>query len=375
MYKTRYILFALTAMVLFIMSCSGDDIIGESNHNDTCIETLSKEDVFNLLFQIGIDEDLCSEIHTIVEQEVKLGNDENLVIRNVLVDNQVSRSKNPSILRERLLALSKKTRSNSSSCNSNLIENLKNSNVLIYWPYSEDWDGKELPTLVVAPENEDVEECQGWILVNEFGEMKTYPRIIDEDYAMKHPVWIIKNAKEVNNDWEYSVAPLLTRSTSSTDQNTPHPWQVMKMRVTHQYDTWIAGGSEIDIQVAYPVLTGYVTGLTKYRINFTRKEINDESWKSLTDIYLNTNWRPEQINNFLVISESDGGKKTIEIPVSVKYRDPEKRLEFDASTKIEIKNLDEEIAQLCIDRDFMLTKDTLYFDNKNVSMLMPIQNK
>ena len=51
------------------------------------------------------------------------------------------------------------------------------------------------------------------------------------------------------------------------------------MRVTHQYDSWIAGGSEIDIQVAYPILDGYVAGTNRYRLNFTRKDIKNKKWK------------------------------------------------------------------------------------------------
>lgn len=374
MYKNKRILPILTTIVLFLISCNSDDLMIKSNYNDECNETLSKETVFKLLFQIGIDEDLCSEIHTLIEQEVKSGNDENIVFRDILAEKQTTRSNNTSILKNRLLALLEHTRATEASCSSNIIAQLEHSNIFIYWPYSEDWDGKELPTLVIAPEDEDVAVCQGWTLVNESNEIKAYPRIINEDYAMKHPVWVINQAKEDSNNWEYRVVPIQTRTTSSTVQNTSNPWQVTRMRVTHQYDSWIAGGSEIDIQVAYPILDGYVAGTNRYRLNFTRKDIKNKKWKSLTDIYLNTNWRPEQITNYLVISESDGGSK-VEIPASVKYNNKDNGVEFNASVKITIESHDERIAQSSIDRDFMLTKDTLSFDNGRVSMIMPIQNK
>ncbi len=263
---------------------------------------------------------------------------------------------------------------------------LINDNLQIYWPYSENWDGKTAPAIVYAPENINDLSATGYIPTGNGDELKTVT--VTESFCETYPVWIINESEtplsklpnfnkgeNISSDgicYPQSITTSDSPASYSSGQNTVNTWQVVSMQVKRQYDTWIAGGSEIVIQVAYPIMPGYAAGTSRYTIRFKRKDIKKKRWKTFSDVYLNTNWRPEQISNFLLITESDPDGRNIDIPVSLQYNNKETGISGSVSTTLRIRGNDEEIAHLPIDRDFMLLRNTLSFDEENVYISMPI---
>lgn len=361
----------LVAMTTFILcSCDNDETIVQEENCYQISGKISKEEFWGILKELYFDSDLCKEVHSSIQREVFEGNDENVMLKKMVTSNSI-KTNSPSVLKDRLTFFAKSSRGLEESKYANLLKDIENSNIEIYWPYSENWDGKELPTIVIAPDDEDVEVCDGWVISESNGRMQLSSLKVDERYAMCHPVWVIKEnlrPQEVNTFGSLiNINNLATRSTGS---NPVYPWKLTRMKVTHQYDTWIAGGSEIVINVVYPPLTGTVAATNRLRIVFTRKEINDETWKTLTNQFLNTNWTPDQINNFLHISEADDGGSISELTFKVQYTKDNKTV--DATAKINIGSRDEQIGQLVINRDFIKRCNTLPFDNENVFMEMPL---
>lgn len=264
---------------------------------------------------------------------------------------------------------------------------LINDNLQIYWPYSENWDGETAPAIVYAPENINDLSATGYIPTGNGNELKTVT--VTEDFCEKYPVWIINESEtplsklpnfnkgeNISSDgicYPQSITTSDYPVSYSSSQNTVNTWQAISMQVKRQYDTWTGGGSEIVIQVAYPIMPGYAAGASRYEIQFKRKDIKKKRWKTLSDVYLNTNWRPEQKNNFLLITESDPNGRNIDIPVSLQYSDKENGISGSVSTTLRMRGNDEEIARLSIDRDFMLQRDIMSFDEGNVSINMPIK--
>ena len=138
------------------------------------------------------------------------------------------------------------------------------------------------------------------------------------------------------------------------------------MKVTHQYDGVFNGGSEIDVQVVYPILSGYAAVTTRQRVNFSRKDIRKERWKDV-DILLNTNWREEQITNALIITEwDDGSPYTISPSVTYQLEDG---TQLTASLDITITDDDDMICQQPIDRAYAFQNSNYSFDGGRVSIV------
>ncbi len=75
-----------------------------------------------------------------------------------------------------------------------LITFLKDNNINMYWPYSQNWDGNEIPTITYQPFDND-EENEGFIFRS--SELKSastdiYEKVlVDDDYAWNKPTIII----------------------------------------------------------------------------------------------------------------------------------------------------------------------------------------
>ena len=66
-----------------------------------------------------------------------------------------------------------------------------NANILqIYWPFSENWDGKTKPVITFLPEDKAQATNKAYYM--EDGELKSVE--VDRNYAMSHPVWIINES-------------------------------------------------------------------------------------------------------------------------------------------------------------------------------------
>jgi len=368
----------ITATALLFVSCNNEESIDTPKLESA---SLSKSEVVDVLKNIDIDVVLAQEIHRFVTDAMTWGRDEKISFKNILSDKNPTRAAGPSIIKERLRILSSKRTQTRATGENNLNETdllsvLGNSDFIIYWPYSEDWDGKELPTLVAAPNDEDAQEAYGYKVCFENKKMFFEKTLVDEDYMMQHPVWVINEEKEDSDVIYLPTSDITVKEKSkpkyanTTSDDSIYVWKLNRMKVTHQYDGAFKGGSDIDIQVAYPALTGYVAMINKFRVNFSRKTIRKKRWKDINQI-LNYNWRKEQITNGLLISEYDpaGVEITIEMVLSKKN---ENGTSASVTAKFKIQNHDEQIAQTPLDRSYILRHDTLYFDRNRVTMVAPI---
>ena len=84
---------------------------------------------------------------------------------------------------------------------------LESSDVQIYWPYSENWDGESSPVFTFDP-GDDSEINVGYrVLKNEFGETSVEKIDVTEDYAEKNPVWVVNR----NSDCGFTSLEIMRR--------------------------------------------------------------------------------------------------------------------------------------------------------------------
>lgn len=80
------------------------------------------------------------------------------------------------------------------------LNSLQKSDIQIYWPYSEEWDGETFPIITFDP-GYGVEENYGYeIAYNEQGYKVVDSVLVNEDLAKKRPVWVINT----NDDSAYT---------------------------------------------------------------------------------------------------------------------------------------------------------------------------
>jgi hypothetical protein len=183
----------------------------------------------------------------------------------------------------------------------------------------------------------------------------------------KHPVWVITD-KEPDDGVIYLKSiesdKLITRATRQTG----YLWNLDSMQVTHQYDGVFSGASDIDIQIAYPVLPGYSGTVNKFRVSFPRKTIRKKKWKYI-NMPLNTDWTSNQITNGILVTESDPGDN-VNVTMSYAYQDGNNT--FSGNVVTTIGEDDEMIGQTSLARSYILSFGRYSFDSNHVNMVMPI---
>ncbi len=247
--------------------------------------------------------DVCNEIQKAVNVNITNGQDEVIRFKDIFSPTE-SKFKE---LKKIDFSFSKKINTKS---NENLISFLKENNVQIYWPYSELWNGEELPTLTYDPIfNDSVNIGYKW-------ENDTLKKVlVNDDYAYKHPVWIINI-----NETDYSNISIINKNEPNSKSDI-YQLAVGYVKATKQYDGLFEGGSEFK----FCLLGGNITMTSAesfsniVTINLTRKNIRKKQWVrfycELDDDWKKTNDDNEGARKFGII-EYD--KRTTDYTLSLK---------------------------------------------------------
>lgn len=96
------------------------------------------------------------------------------------------------------------------------LNSLSESDLQIYWPYSEDWDGEELPIVTFDPGYGSEYNYGYRISRDENGFHAVDSVYVDEKVAMEHPVWVINT----NDDALYTPLDLFSPAQSVAEEST-----------------------------------------------------------------------------------------------------------------------------------------------------------
>ena len=199
---------------------------------------------------------------------------------------------------------------------SGLIGELSASDLQIYWPYSEDWDGTTMPVITFCPEM-NLESNVGFMRETLPGGQTIIKEItVDEPYAMTHPVWVVgwnEDAGAMTPEMaaKLRAEPIATRATS--DFKT---LRLKEFKVHRQYDSWLAGGSEFFIKLGSlkAFTADIVSDLSKYTPEVTDLMIKVKRGQIGSVLRYNTvivsEWSEQLTECAFLINEDDGGKVT-----------------------------------------------------------------
>ena len=202
---------------------------------------------------------------------------------------------------------------------------LMESDMQIYWPYSEDWDGETFPIITFDP-GDGSEYNYGYQAVRgEDGSVGLQSVYVDEQVAMSRPVWVINNNDDshlvpVQSAFldEAGAAALMANEAASVqggEGDIPGDrLYIRSLKMLRNYDSWFGGASEFVIKC------GAVDGfratseedLSKYRPSVTdcvvvvkRRQLG---MSVPLGILLLTDYTPQMENIAFLVTEDDGGK-------------------------------------------------------------------
>ena len=339
----------LFCIAMFAGSCVNDNLAVDNvaDVNQTIDADNEITSLTDALTQVAHNREICAEVHMSVNQFRELGFDEYLPLNYIWDDDFIqTKAVNTDcpLLKEYLTAnwLEGVCRTKSEAVETEIV---------IYWPYSDNWDGSALPTITPSPEDPEQDWNYGYKLYyDKSGELRVDTVVVDDDYAYDNPVWIINYSEISYDDMKLIIENKLT--TKSTDAG--QIWSVVEATLSKQYDNIFQGGAEIEFHVGYPELQGYAKGESVLPVFFTRKEIRHGTPKVIERGILNSDWIEAELTNLLVIVEHDNGDpKTITASTGFTY--PETGITNTVTSSVTITDKDELIYQQNLKRTYVFS--------------------
>lgn len=324
----NFFLFFVAALP--IVSCSGNDPV-EAPHEEDCLFT--KGEIARIFAELPLGDSQLGEVYDAVNSSSGNGYDEEYMLSDLFlapgsgVGDRARGTKAGSYshpIRDMLADyISEKYASTKAGASDveRYLNSLSSSDMQIYWPYSEDWDGSTYPIITFDP-GYGAESNYGYeYVVDEKGVRVLDSLLVTEETARSRPVWVINS----NDDSAFTPLEMFTKASSSSQQQK----KCLKMKdftMYRNYDSWFAGASEFFIRMGAvdgfkaskdEDLKLYSPSITDFSIVVKRKDLGKRiPFESilLTDF-------TDQMDKFaFLVTEDDGGTTTSwKCSATVKY--------------------------------------------------------
>ena len=203
------------------------------------------------------------------------------------------------------------------------INALSESDMQIYWPYSEEWDGKSFPIVTFDP-GYGAESNYGYeVRVDAQGAHVVDSVIVTEQVARERPVWVINR----NDDAAFTPFELFEENTgtkASKDKDKDkgqgdskeYILSIRDFKMLRNYDSWFGGASEFFIKTGAvdgfkatkdEDLKNYSPSLTDLMVVIKRSQLNR---KVPFNALLLTNFTEQMEKIAFMVIEDDGGTTT-----------------------------------------------------------------
>ena len=272
-------LYLLCLAGLLAASCEILDDDVDKHGSDHAAVPLSE--VAQVLANLPLGADQMGEVFGAVSSSIENGYDEEYMMYDLfgtpgagVGDDRITKSKAPSLsgvpLRDMIADYVRTQAATKSGSEiedpSGWLERLAESDVQIYWPFSDSWDGEELPVITFDPEDDSEVNTGYRITKDSDGFRRIEEVLVDEEVAKETPVWVVNR----NTDAGYTTLEMLRRedpdwgeggSIIVTPGTGPKACSEVKSGSTvrslilkdftmnRNYDSWFAGASEFFVKV------------------------------------------------------------------------------------------------------------------------------
>lgn len=291
---------------------------------------ISLQEVAALLASVPLETEQLEEVHDAAFSSALNGYDEEYRMRDLFTapgtgvgSSEPAKAGTYSrplrdLIREQLLASATKA-SAPQADPEGWLDALACSDVQIYWPYSDRWDGYTLPVVTYDP-GEGATRNEGFALQADGTVQKV---TVDENTPLERPVWVVNR----NEDAQYKTLELLRREDPSwgsggeilvkASADEPGKTLVLRSFTAHrQFDSWFAGGSEFFVKMGAvekfkasteAELRLYDPYITDFMVVVRRSQVGKEI---PFNAILVSEWTKQLTSCGLMVIEDDGGTRT-----------------------------------------------------------------
>lgn len=328
MKKSKIIAAVLPAVLAVSCEMTYNEVDESSGNKERYAVRL--DEVAEVLSMIPIQKAQVEEVHDAVSSSSSNGYDEEYTMRHIFespgagVGDNMSKSagyyvKPLRALIEEQVRSMPATRSLSMDPD-RFLEILTDSDVQIYWPFSDEWDGETLPVITFDPEDGASANIGYRFTIEDDGSRHVEEVVVDEAMAEKVPVWVVNR----NDDAGYTSLEMLRRE--DPDWGEGGGSIIVKSRLKtlilkdftmkRNYDSWFAGASEFFVKIGYledftasteAELRLYSPMVTDFMIVVKRKHVGvPQNFNAV----LMSDWSENADACAFMITEDDGGTQT-----------------------------------------------------------------
>lgn len=224
------------------------------------------------------------------------------------------------------------------------IKALKSSDMQIYWPYSENWDGKTMPVLTFDPRNGSDINTGYLPYIAPDGSRQIKEVTVDEEYAASYPVWVVNTnddssvtslemLRKMDPDWGISGGDVIVgghgpagisahRQPSENIRSGDAPGEkgfrtlvIKNFTAKRNYDPWFAGASEFFVRCGSiesfrakeeKDFNLYKPSITDFMVVVRRSQVN---CPVNFNAVLVSDWTEQLDECAFMITEEDGGTR------------------------------------------------------------------
>ena len=335
---------ALSLIMLAAASCEILDNDPDKHVKDEDSTYVGLEEVAELLALIPLKSSHVNEVHDAVTSSSGNGYDEEYTMKDLFerpgagVGDLEVRSgaiyENPlrDLIKEHVYGMAA-TRSGADVLDPDrFLEELMSSDIQIYWPFSDSWDGEGMPIITYDPEDGSDKNMGYRLVVNDDGSRSVESLVVDEALAEAEPVWVVNR----NSDAGYATLEMLRREDPDWGEGggtiivRPSCPETLKTRaevsvkslilkdftMNRSYDTWFAGASEFFVNTGSvedftasteAELRLYSPTITDFLIVVKRSQIGEPL---PFNAMLVSDWTGQMTHCAFMITEDDGGTIT-----------------------------------------------------------------
>lgn len=383
------------------LSCSSmlqdtppEEIAAQASQSESQYDSRQMAKIAEIIARLDLSKEICEEVHKASLEGLSKHIEESYYFKEILSDDSSKKymtrgAKNN--LGNLLRDFVSETRADYGVKEGDLdLYKLEESDLQIYWPYSEEWDGEETPVVTYFPLNPEQEWNWGYKKNGEGVERVK----VDDEYAFQHPVWIVNEAEIAYTDalhykpWDLTPVdsdPIILPNPNSGDGNnvngvnslgpglTFNPVYTVfvgKFKSEKQYDSLFAGGSEFVIQMGnyqdmritdLDKLLNNDPRVTYLKIFRSRGQIRKKEWVEFgTSAVLISNWYPESYDaGFMVYEEDQGGRQTWEASLTISLGGKD----YGFKCSFPYKNGDDMIYKTTYNRNFIFSNGNKLAEN------------
>lgn len=264
------------ASVLASVGITGCQNLQDEIAIDKDTPSVRLEEVAEILSMLPIDRNQMDEVHQAVSGSSGNGYDEEYTMRNLFVspgsgvgDSQTKvQDEYHQPLRDLIedyVYSSAFTKSAESMEPDEFIRALVESDIQIYWPFSEEWDGETMPVVTFDPEDGSEVNVGYKLMIDDDGFRRIEEVLVDEEMAAEMPVWVVNRNSDAgfttlemlrreDPQWGEGGGNIIVRPRQSYQTKVDSPYETLVLKdfcVNRNFDSWFAGASEFFVKIGY----------------------------------------------------------------------------------------------------------------------------